>query len=230
MSGPRIVLLGAGGHAQGVLEAMLDSGQEPVAILDGPAAEQGLTLLGRAIDGPDELMSRVGATHFVLGAGSVGLPRLRLKLWEQALAAGLEPWTVISPRAFVSRWAQIGPGCAILPLAAVMPGASLGEGGIVNTGAVIEHDCQIGRFCHAATGARLAGAVSAGDFAHFGAGCAVIQGVKVGEGALIGAGAVVAKDAEAYTVFAGVPARPLRPNRPPEPAAAVQQPEPHDEH
>lgn len=41
----------------------------------------------------------------------------------------------------------------------------------------------------------------------------ISPGVTVGDGAVIAAGSVVLDDVEPYTVFAGVPARPVRPRR-----------------
>ncbi len=43
-----------------------------------------------------------------------------------------------------------------------------------------------------------------------GHGAIVLPGVSIGNGAAVGAGAVVSRDVEAYTIVAGVPARPLR--------------------
>lgn len=48
------------------------------------------------------------------------------------------------------------------------------------------------------------------DGADIGIGSIILPGVTIGEGAIIGAGAVVAMDVEAYTVYAGVPAKFLR--------------------
>lgn len=43
-----------------------------------------------------------------------------------------------------------------------------------------------------------------------GAGAIILPGVKIGDGSVVAAGAVVSKDVPAYTVMAGVPARPIR--------------------
>lgn len=48
------------------------------------------------------------------------------------------------------------------------------------------------------------------DDAWIGASVTILPGVRVGKGAIIGAGSVVTKDVPAYTVVAGVPAKPIR--------------------
>jgi phosphonate metabolism protein (transferase hexapeptide repeat family) len=44
-----------------------------------------------------------------------------------------------------------------------------------------------------------------------GHGATILPGVTIGNGAVIGAGAVVSRPVEAYSIVAGVPARPVRP-------------------
>ncbi len=49
-----------------------------------------------------------------------------------------------------------------------------------------------------------------GDGCWIGSRAVILPGVRVGSGAVIAAGAVVASDCEADTMYAGVPARPIR--------------------
>lgn len=57
---------------------------------------------------------------------------------------------------------------------------------------------------------RRAKPVTIGHDVWIGHGAVILPGVSVGNGAVIGANAVVSHDVPAYTIVAGVPARPLR--------------------
>jgi galactoside O-acetyltransferase len=58
--------------------------------------------------------------------------------------------------------------------------------------------------------------IQIGDFAVVGANATVLPGLTVGAGAVVGGGSVVVEDLEPWTIYAGVPARPLR-ERPADP-------------
>ena len=64
---------------------------------------------------------------------------------------------------------------------------------------------------HERVGPLLARPISIGDGAWLGAGAIVLAGVTVGSGCVIAAGAVVTRDCEPDTLYAGVPARAIRP-------------------
>lgn len=55
---------------------------------------------------------------------------------------------LISPRAFISPYAEIGNGCIIEPMAVVNTEAVVGDGCIISAGAVVNHACTISRVCH----------------------------------------------------------------------------------
>lgn len=211
---PACVVLGGGGHARMVLDAVLLGGHaRPVAVLDRDASRWGQELFGVPVRGGDELLPQLragGVTHFIMGLGAVGDNGPRRRLFEQAGAQGLIPLTVVHPSAVCSPRARLGPGTVVGPAAVVNAGAVVGANVIVNTGALIEHDCVIGDHAHVATGARLGGAVRIGEAAHIGAGATVREGMTIGVGALVGAGAVVVRDVEPRSIVVGVPARSIR--------------------
>ncbi len=212
----RCLILGGGGHARVLIDSLISSkAAEPVGILDPDPALWCRKVFGVSVLGNDELMPelvRKGATHFVIGLGSVGDNRPRQRLFELGIKQGLIPLTVSHPTAVCSPWAKVGEGSVLFPKAVVNAGAILGRNVIVNTGAIVEHDCTLGDHVHVATGAQLASTVRVGDLAHIGAGATVRQCLSIGEGAIVGAGAAVVENVEPWTVVAGVPARILKHN------------------
>lgn len=212
MSVPRCVILGGGGHARVIIDALRAGGAaEPAAILDSDKALHGSQVDGVRIVGSDEELPRLragGWAHFAMGMGGAGNNAPRRRVYDFALSAGLQPVTIVHPRAFVSPAATLGPGAQIMPGSLVCAGAALGANVLVNSGAIVEHDCNVGDHVHVASGACLCGAVTVGVGAHLGARCVVRQGITIGASALVAAGAVVVKDVPAGQKVAGVPARP----------------------
>jgi len=207
------VVIGAGGHAQVVLDILRDREQPaPCVLLDRDASLWGTEVMGVPILGGDDLLPMLaqnGARDFAVGVASAGVPRLRAQLYEMALAAGLHPIDVIHPRAVRSKWTDAGRGLQMFPGSVVNAGAILGENVTLNTGAIVEHGCRIGDHAHIATGARLAGNVKVGRSAFIGAGAVVRHEIAIGAEAVVGAGAVVIRDVAAGDVVVGNPARVL---------------------
>lgn len=211
---PQILFIGGGGHARVLLDALREMGDKRrVGVLDQDPQRAGSTLLDAPVLGGDELLDRFvreGSTAFVVAVGGTSNNRPRSALFERAVQLGLEPVTIVHPRAIVSRWATIGAGTQILAGAIVNAGARLGTNVIVNTAAVVEHDCIVGDHVHIATGACLASTVRVDERAHVGAGAVVRQLISIGAEGVVGAGAVVVKNVAAGCVVAGVPAKELQ--------------------
>ncbi len=209
----RCVILGGGGHAKVVIEALRAEGRlEPAAIVDSDPARKGREIYGVPIVGDDSELSAIfasGVSFAVAGLGGVRDNEPRRCLMENAARAGFSLAGVIHPSAQISPSAQIAPSVQILVGAVIGPDAVLAEGVVVNSRAVVEHDCQIGEYAHIATGAVLAGGVRVSAMAHVGAGGVVRQKIAIGSRAVVGAGAVVVRNVEDGQVVVGVPARPL---------------------
>lgn len=211
----RCLILGGGGHARVLIDSLLSGGgvAEHYGVLDKDRSLWGKEVLGVRVLGGDELLPeqvRQGATHFVVGVGSVGDNGSRRRLFELGLTHGLMPVTVRHPSAICSQWAKVGEGSALFPGAIINAGAIIGVNVIVNSGSIVEHDCVVGDHVHVATGSRLCSTVCVGVGTHIGAGATVRQGIAIGEGAIVGAGSVVVKDVAPWAVVVGVPARILR--------------------
>lgn len=189
-----IYVLGAGGHAKVLIDALKLCG---------------IQIAGVAEPGDDEALldKRTDSILLVNGVGGVGDTVPRRRVYEKFKQRGFRFATVRHPAAIVADDVELGEGVQIMAGAVVQPGARIGDNTIVNTRAVVDHDCDIGNHCHIAPGATLSGMVTLGEGAHIGAGATVIQSVKIGAGAVIGAGAAVVRDVPAGVRAVGVPAK-----------------------
>lgn len=199
------IVVGAGGHARVVMDALKCEKGDSLnyAFADDDAALHGQFVLGVPVLGAASEVVLSGMRFHI----AVGVNRTREMLYQRMLAIGAVPFAVAHPSAIVSRYAQLGVASFIAARAVVAPVAKIGLGAIINHGAVVDHDCLVGDFAHIAPGATLAGGVSVGRGVLVGAGANVLPGLVIGDGAVIGAGAVVVSDVSPGAQVVGVPAR-----------------------
>ncbi|QQB36598.1 acetyltransferase [Achromobacter deleyi] len=198
----QVLIVGAGGHAKVVLDALLlMGGYSPVVIDDNPALD-GTTLLHVGVRAPlDDSMFRDQYFHIAIGSNIA-----RAKLFARFVRAGGKPLTIAHPTACISPHARIADGVFIAARAVVAPASRIESGVIVNHGAIIDHDCIVGQHAHIAPQASLAGGVQIGEQVMIGAGANILPGLKIDSRATVGAGAVLRNDVGPDSLWAGVPA------------------------
>ena len=205
-----IIIIGAGGHARVLADALLLSGQSVLGFTDKDASLHGTSFLGLPVLGSDELVLASRSprdTLLVNGIGGAAGTALRRRIQRELESRDWRFTSVRHPSAIVSPHAVIGHATQILANGVVQPGARLGPGTIVNTGAIVEHDCDVGDQVHVAPRALLCGDVRIGQYSHIGAGAVVRQGVTLGPETIVAAGAVVVANSEGRCTLKGVPAR-----------------------
>lgn len=209
----RCIVIGGGGHAKVVLDAVLTSGKyTPVGVLDRDVTLWNTLVCGVRVLGGDELLKQLfdqGIRNVMIGLGGVSNNQPRKTLAELVSKQGFEVIGVVHPTASISKFSEIHLSAQIFDGVHIGPAVQLHEGVIINTHALIEHDCEVAAFAHVASGAVLGGEVQVGSMAHIGSGATVRQKIKIGVGAVIGAGAVVVRDVEDGDVVVGVPAKSL---------------------
>lgn len=211
MSRSGIIIIGAGGHAAVVADALLSAGRQVLGFVDNDSTRQGRSLCGRPVLGDDMALAGFDTVNVLLanGIGGTRGEDLRAAVQRRLEGAGWHFVAVRHPSAVVSPFAQLGLGVQLMAHSVVQPGARLGDGCIVNSAAVVEHDVQLGPYVHVACNATLCGGVSVGAGSHVGAAAVVLQGVRLGNATVVGAGAVVVKDFPGGGTLVGVPARPV---------------------
>lgn len=205
-----VIVIGAGGHAAVVADALQAAGVNVLGFTDADPSKHRSKQCDLPVLGSDATVLAGSDRNDVLlanGVGGVKGTDVRRALQQRLQEEGWRFATVIHPTAIVSRHARIGNGAQLLAGSIVQALAAIGEGAIVNTAAVVEHDADVGDYVHVAPRALLCGAVTVGNYSHIGAGAVVRQGIRLGQRTLVGAGAVVVKDFDGDGELVGMPAR-----------------------
>ena len=203
----KLVILGGGGHAAVVEAALRDFPEWEIAAVLDDGRPVGASVIDAKINGPISLLKNMkeqGVEFFHVAVGSC---ETRLRLFDYALIAGLNPLTVIHKTAFVDASASVGAGSFVAAGSFIGPRAVVGTGAVINTHATIDHDCEIGDFAHVCPGVNLAGAVIVGPLTTIGTGSAVIPLINIGANAFLGAGSVVVKNIPSSVKAFGNPCR-----------------------
>jgi acetyltransferase EpsM len=207
----KLVIFGAGGHGKVVGDAALEAGMSLVGFVDN---RYGVDLLGLpvlatvreftdAIDAEGDL-TESDQIGFIVAVGS---NETRQRLFNDALAQGLYPVSVIHPKATISTDATIEDGTYVGAQAVVNAGAYIGENAIINTRATVEHDCVVGAHAFVAPSAVMLGESRLGEGSLLGANATLGVRLTVGEWTRIGEGAVVKEDIPSDVVALGIPAK-----------------------
>lgn len=192
----KIMILGNGGHARSVVDAIIREGKYQI---EGYIVNEQLDagsidypIIGTDSDLPTLYQS--GIKNAVVGVGYLGKSDLRERLYERLKSIGFCIPIICDPSAIVSEHVKLGEGTFIGKRAIINAGSEIEKMCIINTGAIIEHDCVVEAFTHISVGSVLCGNVHVGGASFVGANATVIQGKRLGNHCIIGAGTTVRKN------------------------------------
>ena len=205
-----LAIVGAGGHAKVVVDALLLLGWRSASleIYSENRNEVGQDFSDHTVRYLSIADLEGRQFHVAIGSNTA-----RHRISDAICKAGGSPLSVIHPRAIVSTTSRIGTGSFVAAGAIIGPDAILGAGCIANHSSVIDHDCRVHNYVHIAPGATLGGGVTLMADVLVGAGANVLPRITVGSATRIGAGAVVHRDIPADSTYVGVPARQIQESR-----------------
>jgi len=212
----RLVLIGGGGHASDVLQAVeaINAARptyEVLGILDDNEVEP-RRFAGRGVVhiGPVDDVAAVDAAYVLC----LGWPWTRHALARRIRGRGQAAPPIVHPSADVGAGVELGPGSVVLDHTHLSPCVRFGSHALVSYMASVGHDTVFGDHASVMPSAAVSGGVVGGHRVLVGTGAVVRQGLRLGDDVRIGAGAAVVDDVDAGLTVVGVPARPSGRTRP----------------
>ena len=207
MSKPKLILIGAGGHARSCIDVIERECSFQIAGLvefAGQLNERRLEF-DHAVIGIDNDLYELSKIYkySLIAIGQILSAEPRIRLYHKAIQFGFQLPIIISPTAYVSRHATLGAGTIVMHGAIINAGASIGNNCIINSRALIEHDVKVGDHCHISTGAILNGDVVVGSGTLIGSGSVVKQSISIGKNCLIGMGLTARHNLPDHEYFTG---------------------------
>lgn len=184
----KIVIIGAGGHAKVIADA-IDKSKYLISGYIGKPSEIGRKLLGLPVIGDDtclyELLNN-GVKSAVVGIGHMGNYVIRERIFNNLILMGFDLENIIHPNAYIANSVKMGKGNVILSGAIINADTIIGNNCIINTGAIVEHDCKISNNVHIASGSIVYGESSIHN------NCLIDTGAIITQGRIIEPNTVIA--------------------------------------
>ncbi|ASM35754.1 diguanylate cyclase [Campylobacter sputorum subsp. bubulus] len=192
----KIILIGGGGHCRSVIDVVESEKRFEIFGIIDIDEKVGQNLFGYEIIGTQSDLTKIfkHCKNAIISLGQIKTSASRKRIYEQLKAIGFNLPSIISPFAYVSKYAKIGEGSVVMHNALINSSAIVGKNCIINTKALIEHDAIIGDFSHISTASVVNGGVVIGDDSFFGSNAVAKEYVKIGKGCIIGAGVSVLND------------------------------------
>ena len=177
----KIILIGAGGHCKSCIDVIEQSAEyEIIGILD--PHKHGSLLGYRIINRDNEYIKELVKKdyYFLISIGQIKTVKTRVKIYNLLKDYGAKIATIISPLAYVSKWATVKEGTIVMHHALINADATIQENCIINSKALIEHDAIIHKHTHISTGAIINGGVEVSQESFFGSAAVSKEYIKVG--------------------------------------------------
>jgi len=157
----KIVLIGGGGHCRSVIDVIEQENKYEIIGIVDTKENVGKKVLDYEIIGCDDDLENIflSCKNACITVGHIKSNELRIKLFNLAKEIGFKLPIVISPLAYVSKYAKVDEGTVVMHQALINANVKTGKNCIINSKALIEHDATIEEHCHISTGAIINGGV-----------------------------------------------------------------------
>ena len=186
-----IILIGGGGHCRSAIDVIEAENRFRIVGIVDKKEKIGDLVLGYPVIASDDQLGDLHVTvaNAFVAVGHIASNEARKRLYLTIKQLGFSIPTIISPLAYVSKYASIGEGTIVMHQALVNANARVGRNCIINTKALIEHDAVVEDNCHISTGAIVNGGVYVKEDTFFGSNATSKQSIVIS--GFIKAGSIV---------------------------------------
>jgi len=207
----QLFVYGAGGFAREVawlIDSSENSSFEVLGFIDDNESHPEDWQDPRPIMNFEQSRIKAPDAGYVVGIGS---PEMRKQVTVRLVDAGVPLPTVAHSGVQISERISFGEGCIVCAGNILTVDIKIESHVHINLDCTIGHDVVIGEYTTISPGVHISGNVTIEPDVFLGTGACIVNGsvtkpLIIGRGSVIGAGAVVTKSADAYTLYAGVPA------------------------
>jgi len=214
----KVVIIGAGGFAREVLDVCDACNQ------DEPTYEVLGFIVDKQYGTPGTLINEIPIlgdfswlekhANQVVGTCAVGAPHHRYQLIRRAHETGCNFFTLIHPKAFLTRWVSIGVGTIITAGCILTNQIRIGNHVHINLDSTIGHDAFLEDFVTISPGVHISGNVVLKTGCYVGTGANVVEKLNLGEWSIIGAGSTIVRDVPPNSTVVGVPGKVIKTKMP----------------
>jgi len=188
-----ILLLGGGGHCKSVIDVIEQENRFSIVGIIDKKDLVGSKVLGYSVIATDDELEVLSKKYkyVCITVGQISSPNIRIKLFDTSKRLGFSLPSIISPRAYVSKYAKIEEGTVIMHDVVINSDVKISQNCIINTKALIEHDSIIEEHCHVSTGAIINGGVKIEKNCFIGSNAVTKESITIKENSFIKAGSLV---------------------------------------
>lgn len=198
-----IIIIGAGGHAQDVIDIACSAGYSILGFLDDNL--EGEFILGKISDYKKVLSQYKNYDiRYTIGIND---SIVRQKIDNYLKEFDANPITLVHQSAIIGHNVIISDGCVLGAGTVLTSNVVLGRHVHLNTHASVNQGSIVGDYSTLSPGVKVCGDVKVGKCVQFGASSTVINLINIGNNVKLGAGAVVVNDIPDNVTAKGVPAR-----------------------
>tara|TARA_B100000767_G_C19764083_1_gene536604 strand:- start:294 stop:887 length:594 start_codon:yes stop_codon:yes gene_type:complete len=192
----KIILIGAGGHAESCIDVIESTNKYKIIGLVGTKSELGKKVCGYKVILEDEniVSLKNKKLNAIVTIGQLKSAIKRKYFYNLLIKNNLMTPKIVSPMAYVSKFSNIGNGTIIMHGAVVNANVEIGSNCIINSNALLEHGVKIGNNCHISTSTTLNGEVKIEDEVFIGSGCILKQKIKIKKRSFIQMGSKLHKN------------------------------------